>query len=476
MGSKNKNKVKVRFIGKNATEVTGSCVLVETENKKILLECGLAQGETTLLKKYQANSKKFDFKPKTIDYLFVFHLHLDHIGLIGKLIKEGFRGRIIAPKGTKSFYESIGLDSAYLMKKDADDLTNKFKKSFEPIFEENHVKVALDYWEEFEVGEKILLEEDLEIRFLNSGHIINACQGELWIKNNNRTVKIGITSDLGNIKLQQYYVNNFEPIEKANLLIGECTYSDKNRIVTKKNRIKDLEKMESVIRQTCLENKGKVLIPSFALQRTQTILTYLYDIFGADDNFNIPIYVDSPLAIKNCNLFLEELKDEQLEKFQEVMSWKNLYMLPNFTDTKEIIERKESCIFISCSGMLVGGRSVYNCMKLLPSSKNHILFVGYSTEDTLAWKIKQKKTKTININGKSVPCRCQITNLTSFTSHMQRDDLINYYSSGNFDKVALVHGEMKNKCEFGKDLQEEISKKNKTTRVVVVNKNTEILL
>lgn len=474
MGKK-KNKIRVRFIGKNATEVAGSCVLVETDSKKILLECGLAQGESTLLKKYQANTKKFDFKPKEIDYLFVFHLHLDHIGLIGRLVKEGFRGRIIAPSGSKSFFEVIGLDSAFIMQKDAQDLTTKFKKFFEPIFEEKHVHQALSLWEEFTVGEKIVLDDEVELRYLNSGHIINACQGELWVKNNNRTVKIGITSDLGNIKLQQYYVKEFEPIEKANLLIGETTYSDKNRIITKKNRLKDLEKIKSVVIETCIEKKGKVLIPSFALQRTQCILTYLYDLFGKDENFNIPIYIDSPLAIKNCELFLQELEGEQLEKFQEVMSWKNVFLLPEFNDTKEAIERKESCIFISCSGMLVGGRAVYNCMKLLPNANNHILFVGYSAEDTLAWRIKQKKTKTIAMNGKTVPCRCQITNLTSFSSHMQRDDLINYYSSGNFDKIALVHGDMKNKIEFGKDLQEAIGRKNKTNKVIAVNKGTEII-
>ena len=125
---------------------------------------------------------------------------------------------------------------------------------------------------------------------------------------------------------------------------------------------------------------------------------------------------------------------------------------------------------------MTAGRSVYVASKLLPHGYNYIVFCGYATEGSLAWKIKQKRSKSVAIDGKTVICRCNVANLTSFSSHMQHNDLLNYYSEGNFDKIALVHGEFKDKCEFARELQEKIRKKNKTGRVISVNSSTEILL
>jgi metallo-beta-lactamase family protein len=471
-----KNKVRVSFVGENSCQVTGSCILVESQNKKILIECGLSQGESSLLKEYQKNNQKFKFKPKEIDYVILLHSHIDHVGLVARLYKEGCKAQIIAPKGLMKLFEVMARDSAFIMQKDAMALTKKFKKEFEPIYEEGDVFNALQYWNECNVNEKVKLDNDIEIRFTSSGHIINACQGEIWIKDNYRTVKIGVTSDLGNNELQQYYVDKFVPIEQADLLIGECTYSDKGRKTTKKNRDKDLEKIETVVTQTCIENKSKILVPVFALQRCQVMLTYLYDIFGDDESFKIPILIDSPLAIKICEIFEEELKGDALVKFKKVMAWKNVKKLKEFSDTQYYCSSEEPCVFLSCSGMLTAGRSIHVASKLLPNPNNHILFCGFSSEISLAGKIKQKKTKTVTIDGVGIPCRCGITDIKSMTSHMQRDSLLEYYSDHNFTKVALVHGETESKNEFARELQELIMKKNKTANVISVNKSTEILL
>jgi metallo-beta-lactamase family protein len=180
--------------------------------------------------------------------------------------------------------------------------------------------------------------------------------------------------------------------------------------------------------------------------------------------------------LKINELFLEELKEEDRIKFEKVLQWKLVKQEKEFEQTQKWIEGKEPCVFVSCGGMLQAGRAVYTASKLLPSSKNHILFCGYSAENSLATKIKSKKTKTVTIDGKSVPCRCNITELKSMTSHQQYSELIDYYSSGNFDKIAIVHSNFNDKIDFCKDLQSHLSKKNKTSKVICVNKNTSVLL
>jgi metallo-beta-lactamase family protein len=208
------------------------------------------------------------------------HSHIDHVGLVPRLYAEGATCKIIAPIGLKKLFEVMANDSAFIMNKDAEDLAKKFNREFKPIYNSEDVFTALTYWNEFEKNQVIEIDEDIKIRFLNSSHIINACQCELWVTNKNRTVKIGVTSDLGNISIKQYYVEDFEPIQKANLLIGEATYAREYKKITNKNRKKDLEKIETIIRQTCYDNNGKVLFPVFALQRCQVLLSHLYDIFS----------------------------------------------------------------------------------------------------------------------------------------------------------------------------------------------------
>lgn len=478
MSKTKKNKVRVRFVGTNAESVTGSSVLIETGTKKILVECGLYQGDESLLEQYRINKSRFPYKAKDIDYVIVLHSHIDHVGLIPKLYKQGSKAKIIAPMGLRELFKVMGKDSAFIMERDAEDLVKKFNRNFEPIYQEQDVYTALEYWNELEKNEVIDIDEDVKIRFLNSSHIINSCQCELWIKNNNRTVKIGITSDLGNISIDNDYVEPFQSIDKANLLIGEATYSREIKQITNKNRKKDLEKLKTVIEQTCIDNGGKVLIPVFALQRCQSILTCLYEIFK-EQNFNVPIIIDSPLAIKITHLFLKELEyvnPQHFQKLEEVLKWENIKFEKEFEGTQSWIDSKEPCVFLSCSGMLNAGRAVYTASKLLPNSNNCIVFCGYSSEGSLGSKIKNKRQKTVTIEGKSVPCRSQVINLLSFSSHMQRKDLLEYYSNGNYDKIAIVHSDFKSKITFCSELQERIRKQNKTNKVICVNKDTEILL
>ena len=474
MSKHKKRNIRVSFVGKASEQVTGSSILIETENKKILLECGLSQGKT-MLEDYKDNAQRFKFKPKELDYVILLHAHMDHIGNVPRLYKEGCDADIIVPKNSRELYSLMWEDGAHILLKDSKDLTRKFKRNYEPIYEKEDVFSAIQHIKEYGVKEKIQIDEDLEIRYIPSGHIINAYQIEMWVKNVNKTIKIAYTSDLGNIKINNNYTNEFEPITHANLIISENTYNDTIRKkATQKVRDKDREKIYSVILQHCVDLKGKVMFPTFSLHRCQLLLTELYDLFGNDKKFNILILIDSPLSIKISKYFLENLEGEQREKFQKVLNWKNVKPLEEFQDNQEFLKRKEPCVFLSSSGMMQAGRSVSNAKVLLRDSKNCIVFCGYSVEGSLAWKLKQKTIKNITIEGEKIPNRANVVVLNSFSSHMQRDDLLEYLSNGNFDKIALVHGNWNNKIVFGKELQGLINKKNKTGKVIIVNHSTEL--
>lgn len=474
--AKSKDKIKVSFVGTNATDVTGSCIHIQLPDCQILLECGLYQSNNTY-EDYKINNRRFDFKPKDIDYIFVNHAHIDHIGLIPKLYAQGCKAKIISLKGISKLFSIMGADSAFIMSRDVEMFEKKYGKSFSPIYTKNDVENSLQYFEEYGFGEKIKLSDSIEFCFKPSGHIICSGQLELWLTENNHTKKIVYTSDLGNISIPKYYTEKFQPINKANLVIAESTYSDEKREVKPKDRDKDLEKIKSVIGTVCIQNKHKVLIPIFALDRCQNLLTFLYDIFGKDESFDIPVLIDSPLAIKLTRLYTQLLDEEQLEKFNEVLSWKNVVFVNEYEDSKNYQKSRLPMIVLSASGFMTAGRSRQWAKCLLPDSMSHILFCGYSSESSLAGKIKNCRTqKTITIDGKAVSNRCNITDLKSFSSHIQKDDMLKYYSDINCDKIALVHGDFKAKCIFGKELQEKISSKNKTSKVIAVNKETVITL
>jgi metallo-beta-lactamase family protein len=468
--AKSKNKIQINFVGTNAEDVTGSCIHIQTPNTQILLECGLFQSCGSLLENYKINNKHFDFKPKDINYVFAAHCHADHIGLIPRLYKDGCKAKVIAPKGTKPIASILFRDSANIMFGDANELSFKFKRDYLPLYTDSDVEKCLTYYHEYGFNEIVQLDEYVKFRFIPSGHILNSAQLELWITEGNVTKKIGYTSDLGNTHIKKYYTNTFEQISKCDILIGETTYAREKRIANQRMRNKDLEKLEVVIRQTCVEDGARVLIPVFSNDRCQNMLTYLFDIFGKDETFDIPVLVDSPMSIKICNAYSELLEDEDAEKWKQVVSWKNVRFISDSNVSREWRESGEPVIVLASSGMMVKGRSTGWAHNMLSKVYDRIIFCGFAAENSLAAIIKKGEQKTITISGDRVRNKCQVTDLNSFSSHAQRDSLLKIYGTTQCEKIILVHGDMNGKIEFAKDLQEEISKNNLTSKVVIANK------
>ena len=235
-------------------------------------------------------------------------------------------------------------------------------------------------------------------------------------------------------------------------------------------RNKDLEKLEAVIRQTCVESKARLLIPVFANDRCQNMLTYIYDIFGQDEAFDIPILIDSPMAIRVCKSYFDLLDGQDADKWKQVLSWKNVHFVEDAQESRDWRECNRPVVVLASSGMMVRGRSTGWAHSMLPRANDRIVFCGFAAENSLASIIKEGKQKTITVSGHRVKNKCQVTDLHSFSSHMQRDSLLKVYGATECEKIILVHGEMNGKIEFSKYLQEAISKNNNTSKVIVANK------
>ena len=474
--AKSKNKIQLSFCGENSADVTGSCIWIKTPSKQILLELGLYQSCGSTLETYKINNKHFEFKAKDIDYLFVCHSHADHLCRAPLLYKRGSHAQIIAPKDTKPLAEILLRDSANIMKCDADELSIKFNRNYSPIYSESDVNECLKYYTEYPIGDIVQLDDNIKFRFIPSGHILNSAQLELWITEGNITKKIAYTSDLGNVHIKKYFTNELQKIDKADIFIGESTYARENRIADNKMRAKDLEKLESAIRQTCIEEHSRVLIPVFAQDRVQNMLMYLYNIFGHDESFDIPILIDSPMAKNMCQTYKDLLNGDEAIKWRLALSWKNVHFVEDYIESREWRDNGQPVVVLSSSGMMVKGRSIAWACRIIPRIHDRIITCGYAAEGSIASIIKEGKQKTITISGKKVANKCQVTILNSFSSHAQYDTLLDYYSHIQAEKIILVHGEMNGKIEFSKALQEQISKNNFTTKVVCATKGYSITI
>lgn len=440
----------------------------------------MIQGEHTVLENYKANMKYIQkIRPQELQYIIIGHVHQDHIGMIPTLYARGkCNAKIIVPKGSTSILREMWLDSSFINCRDVEVINLKNDRNYEPFYTEDVVYKTLEYIEEIDSDKIVSLSDELAIRYTDAGHILLSKQCEVYINGGSRTRKILFSSDLGNISTQdtRVFVENFKPVTSANIAIMECTYASKERQCTKETYKKDVTKIKSVVEQYCIDNNSRVLIPSFSLDRTPYILWILYSLFGKDENFKIPILIDSPLANRLLDCYSSILDGEKKELFDEIMSWNNIKRVIQPEASKAAIADKGAKIILSSSGMLTAGRSVKWTQSILPNENDCILFMGYSGENTLAWKIKYGKDhKTININGKPYKNKAQIYDLKSFSSHMQRNEMLNYYKSINCEKIYLVHSDS-NKIEFKHDLENAIADCLKSTKVVAVNSGTKISL
>ena len=444
--------MKITFLGAAKT-VTGSNFLVEGAGKKFIVDCGLYQGKIT---EELENEEDFLYDVQSIDFMLLTHAHIDHSGRIPKLYNEGFRGPVYATKATCDLCSIMLPDSGHIQENEIEWKNRKRIREglppLPPLYTAEDAIRAMEIFEPVRYDEIIEIDENIKVRFNDAGHMLGSSIIEIWIKENEEIKKIVFTGDLGNNDIP--LLDSPTMIESADYLIMESTYG--NRL-----HIRNDEKAQiflNIVAET-LEKGGNVVIPSFAVGRTQEILyeiNKLKEENKDDEEFKkkyaklmeAPVFVDSPLAISATEVFRQNMDLFEEEVKQEIASGENPLEFPGlqFTRTadesKALNETAHSSIIISASGMCEVGRIKHHLKHNLWNPNNTILFVGYQAPGTLGRSIVDG-AKKVKIFGEEIAVNARIEYIEGYSGHADQEWLLNFvYSFINKPKhIFLVHGE-----------------------------------
>ena len=445
--------MKITFLGAART-VTGSNFLVEAAGKKILVDCGMYQGKAT---EELENSDPFLYDPASIDYMLLTHAHIDHSGRIPKLYNEGFKGPIYATKATVDLCNIMLPDSGHIQETEIEWQNKKRKRlgkaPLPPLYTAQDAIDCMEIFLPVEYDEIVELDENISARFNDAGHMLGSAIIELWVKEDEKITKTVFTGDLGNNDLP--LLDSPTMIDHADYVVMESTYGNRLHM-----RNDDKANLFLKIVSETLDYNGTVVIPSFAVGRTQEILYEINKLKEErgryDEEFareyqtlmNARVYVDSPLAISATEIFKmnTNLFDEEIQK--EIISGDNPLEFPglHFTQTVEesraLNESKEPCIIISASGMCDVGRIKHHLKHNLWNPNSTILFVGYQAPGTLGRQIVDG-AKSVKIFGEEIAVNARVEYIEGYSGHADQEWLLNFiYSFHNQPKhIFLVHGE-----------------------------------
>ena len=438
--------MKITFCGASKT-VTGSNYLIEAEDKKLLLDCGMFQGSA---REEQMNFESFIYNPKDIDYLILSHAHIDHSGRIPKLVKEGFNGKIYTTHATYDLCEIMLMDSANIGMQDAEwENRKRVRKGLtpiEPLYNTNDVKESLKLFKPVYYNQEIKIDDTFTFRLQDAGHILGSAIVELFINEEGKTTKLVFSGDLG--MPERPILTDPTFIEDADYLIIESTYGDRDH-PTYTDSTKSLIK---IIDDTS-QKGGTVVIPSFAVGRTQDLIYQLnsyYDGEGLEEYKKVPIYIDSPMAVsttkvfeKNSNLFDEDAKNLILSG-DNPFDFENIFYVRDVEESKRLNAVKYPKVIISASGMATAGRVRHHLKHNLWDPKNSVIIVGYQAEGSTGRKLVEG-AKKVSLLGEEIKVEANIYSLQGFSAHADRSMLLNWI--GHFKKfpkkIFLVHGEEK---------------------------------
>ena len=465
--------MKVNFCGASIG-VTGSCHMISTDNHKILLDCGQFQGGKEM---DRMNEEPFPFNPAEIECVILSHAHIDHCGRLPLLVKRGFKGPIYCTDATADLLDVMLKDSAYIHEKDAEWQTRKNlrtgKPPVEPLYTIQDSEAALRLVKPILYDQLVELNPDMKIVFNDAGHILGSAITELWVTEGDKTSKIVFSGDLG--VENRPILRDPVKIKKADFLIMETTYG--NRLHPENaTSIDDLIK----ITLKTIKRGGSVIIPSFAVGRTQELI-YQFNMFYehhpeyADTLGKVYVYIDSPMATtatevfkKNAQVFDDETK-AYIMSGDHPLDFPNLRFTRNTADSQMLNQDKTSKIIISASGMCEAGRIRHHLKHNLWDSRNSIVFVGYQAEGTLG-RMLVEGAKEVKLFGEPIMVGAEIYNLEGFSGHADQKGLLDWL--GGFQKepkhIFLVHGETQSKIDFAAKVKEVFG-----YEPIVVNGNTE---
>lgn len=448
--------MKLTFIGASH-EVTGSCFFLEACGKNILIDCGMEQGRDVYV------NRDIPVPASAIDVVLLTHAHMDHAGYLPMIYKQGFRGEIHATGATTDLSEIMLQDSAHIQMFEAEWKNRKRKRSGEPLFEPLYdMQDALETIKLFvphNYGVKESLYDGIEFRFTDAGHLLGSASIEMWITEDGETNKIVFSGDIGN--LDQPLIEDPQYIKEADYVIMESTYGDR----THGERPDYIKEMTSIIQKT-FDRGGNIVIPSFAVGRTQELLYFIRHIkenhlVKGHDNFKV--YVDSPLAIEATQIFNENVMGyfdkeamDMIHKGINPLSFPGLITSVSADESKAINFDSDCKIIISSSGMCEAGRIRHHLKHNLWNSKNTILFVGYQAEGSLG-RIILNGASEVKLFGETIAINAEILKLAGISGHADKEGLIYWLRQieNKPKRVFIVHGEDKVCDSFVEELHNE---------------------
>lgn len=450
--------MKLTFIGA-AHEVTGSCHLLEVGNNRILIDCGMEQGQDLY------ENQKIPATPDSIDYILLTHAHIDHSGLIPLMVKEGFQGQIVTTFATSDLCRVMLLDSAHIQEFEAEWKNRKARRAglpdYEPIYTVNDAAASLELFAPVDYGQKIDLCEGVKVRFTDVGHLLGSACIEVWAEENGRSKKIVFSGDIGN--KNQPIIRNPGKVSEADYVVTESTYGDRLHGDHTPDYIGDFTR---ILKET-FDRGGNVVIPSFAVGRTQEILYFMREIKerGLLGEYNdCLVYVDSPLAIEATNIFTKNMKGCFDEKAMELVNrginplvFQGLKTTTTSDESRQInfIERPK--VIISASGMCEAGRIRHHLKHNLWREECTILFVGYQAVGTLGRKLLDGATH-VKLFGEDIEVCARIEVLQGISGHADQAGLLEWLRGFESDiqHVFVVHGEDHVTDQYAQKITEEL--------------------
>jgi metallo-beta-lactamase family protein len=420
----------IHFLG-GAGSVTGSNFLLESDSTKILIDCGLFQGGAEFEK---SNWQPFQFDPKEIPFLINTHAHIDHVGRIPKMVREGFRGRIISTEATKAIVEPLLMDSMELLRHAAERL------GLPPLYDEADIKKTMELWEGIPYHQPLALPGGFTLELFNSGHIL----GSAMAKFSRDGRSIAFTGDLGGGNSELLPL--VESPQGLNYLVMESVYGDRTRGIDEKDH---RSLLEQVIEKTA-ERGGTLLIPAFSMERTQDLLFEIRTLMLEKKIPSMPVFVDSPLASKITKSFLiypqyfADVIRARVEGGENIFDFPELTFVEDAEESQKIARGAGAKVLIAGSGMSNGGRVLSHEKEILPDEKSTLLIVGYQAAGSLGRQLVDG-AKTVRLGGDAIAVKCHIETIYGFSAHMDGTELLEFVNKiqDGIEEVFVVMGEPK---------------------------------
>jgi metallo-beta-lactamase family protein len=436
--------MKIRFLGAART-VTGSCYVLESNGHRFAVDCGMHQGNAEIDKR---NWNTDIYEPEQIEFILITHAHIDHSGLLPRLVKKGFRGPIYTTPPTKDLLRIMLLDSAHIQEMEAQWKGRKRlrhgEQDIDPLYNQKDAEKTATYFKEIQYDEPLRPFDGLKVVFRDAGHILGASLLELWVEESGATRKIVFSGDLG--RPAQLIIKDPTIITEADFLFLESTYGDRNH----KNEEDSLSELAEAIAYS-YKNGEKVIIPAFAVERTQEII-YCLHLLAKDGRLpsDMPVYVDSPLASQATEIFhkyvayFDDKAKGLLSKGEDPLNMPQLHFTQSTKESMEINELKKSAVVISASGMADAGRIKHHLKHNLWRDGASIVFVGFQAQGTTGRRIIDGAEK-VRIFNEDVAVKAKIYTINGFSAHAGQTQLLEWLSHFQSPgmQVFLIHGEFK---------------------------------